>query len=712
MREGKENFNQILYNKKYNFQQKIKELNDEFSCKKSKKDYIKEIMESVPTKMARTINQTIKIIDEIVKIKKFAPEEIILEVTRSDSNPKKKSKSRYEILEAEFKYFKENTDKIPNNISFENLENNLKKIKNDKTNPLKSKKVYLYFKQLGINLYTGQKIDLDDLLNSKKYDIDHIIPQCLILDNSFDNLVLTDRESNQRIKQDTYPITKAIRNESNKKLWRFLHEKKLISDKKYNNLIRETKLSLGEISDFVNAQLNVINHSNRIIRDILKIKYPETKVIFSKSQYPSFLREEYHISKLRLKKIKGNKTIFFSENDAHHAVDAYLNIIAGHLLHSIYSNPEAIYNSIIDEKKSDYKKSFHMENVLLQKINSQKITSPDCNGYLADLIQNTCFKETQLITYALKDIDKAFYNSNIETKADCNNPSTTLIPIHTKKGNPLNDTKKYGGHNSSTTIFMYLISYKEIRGKKEIQKKRLVNVKAIDYALYQNENKLKEYIKKRILDEYSNKRSPLIDSDSIKFLRKVKNGTKAKYKNGLFRISSGNYKQIRLTNIVPLFIDKKFTEFNNSFYLKFAFRFINSLPSDKNYFKIKLVNKSKHNYTLTINKERNKKIFEYLWKFARAKCFDQIPYLINLRNLNGKENDFDSMSLSDQIRVIVAIITLFYNPQNNSNSWEGSKIFADVFKCAEFKPSLSIDGPITFINDSITGLYSSKETYL
>ncbi|WP_353935110.1 HNH endonuclease domain-containing protein [uncultured Sneathia sp.] len=39
-----------------------------------------------------------------------------------------------------------------------------------------------------------KKIDLDELLNSNKYDIDHIIPQSKIKDDSFNNIVLVEKE--------------------------------------------------------------------------------------------------------------------------------------------------------------------------------------------------------------------------------------------------------------------------------------------------------------------------------------------------------------------------------------------------------------------------------------------------------------------------------------------------------------------------------------
>ena len=42
-------------------------------------------------------------------------------------------------------------------------------------------------------MYTGLPIDLDELWNNQKYDIDHIYPQSKTMDDSIDNRVLVKR---------------------------------------------------------------------------------------------------------------------------------------------------------------------------------------------------------------------------------------------------------------------------------------------------------------------------------------------------------------------------------------------------------------------------------------------------------------------------------------------------------------------------------------
>ena len=75
---------------------------------------------------------------------------------------------------------------------------------------------------MGLDMYTGEKISLDDLLKHDNYDIDHIIPQSLIKDDSLDNLVLVSKNINQKVKGDSYPLPIQLQNEKTKKLWKYL----------------------------------------------------------------------------------------------------------------------------------------------------------------------------------------------------------------------------------------------------------------------------------------------------------------------------------------------------------------------------------------------------------------------------------------------------------------------------------------------------------
>ena len=68
----------------------------------------------------------------------------------------------------------------------------LKKHQSDKTI---GEKLYLYFIQNGKCMYSGEKLEIDNLSN---YEVDHIIPQYYIKDDSIDNKTLVIKRENQR----------------------------------------------------------------------------------------------------------------------------------------------------------------------------------------------------------------------------------------------------------------------------------------------------------------------------------------------------------------------------------------------------------------------------------------------------------------------------------------------------------------------------------
>ena len=75
-------------------------------------------------------------------------------------------------------------------------------------------------------MYTGDDLDIDRLSN---YDIDHIIPQAFLKDNSIDNKVLVSSASN-RGKSDDVPSLEVVK--KRKTFWYQLLKSKLISQRK------------------------------------------------------------------------------------------------------------------------------------------------------------------------------------------------------------------------------------------------------------------------------------------------------------------------------------------------------------------------------------------------------------------------------------------------------------------------------------------------
>lgn len=118
---------------------------------------------------------------------------------------------------------------------------------------LRSDKLYLYYTQMGRCMYSGEVIDLEDLWDNTKYDIDHIYPQSKTMDDSLNNRVLVKKECNAK-KSDTYPIKEETRKIMTP-FWKTLLDRKFISKEKYERLVRGTEFEANELAGFIERQI-------------------------------------------------------------------------------------------------------------------------------------------------------------------------------------------------------------------------------------------------------------------------------------------------------------------------------------------------------------------------------------------------------------------------------------------------------------------------
>lgn len=650
MKNTNKNFQQILFDKEYKFNLLIDSKNKEMSGEKTDNEIINNILENVPAITRRCINQTILVLDDIVKASKKEPAKIMIEVTRNEEKDKKEKDSRKKevenflnsiIKDSKNEYYKNQASKLVDELNY---------IEND-ANKLKGKHLYLYFKQMGCDMYTGEVINIHDVLNSNMYDTDHIIPQSLIKDDSLDNLVLVKRTINQTVKKDLYPIPRDIKTQKVKDLWKYLFSIKAISEKKYNNLIREKEITFEEIEQFVNRQINVIDYANISIKNILEIKYPNTKIIFSKSHYPSFLRKELNIVKNR------------DLNDAHHAVDAYLNVVCGNILSTRFNDIRKIYELKISGNK-DKSTTFNMESVLLCEINKQK---------LFDKIKNNSFRHDALVTYKVDYNNGALYKQTIYKASN----DESLIPIHTgKEFSEFNDTAKYGGYKSLSSSKMSVVTYTE-KGKlyKKIISRKIIYDKQI--------NNDEEYLKK-ILGDVSNPKS----------ICDLYLNQKIEYDGGIYLLYTSNENQNKLKMAYQNYMDN-----NDLFYLNHVNKKVNDFKDDALEYKIKDKN---DNLIVTISKQENEIIFNKIKDLLNNKIYDSCNYLKKLRDLDN----LSSFNIKDQINIINNLIVAM------SRNSEKSKLMSYYKEAGNAKLLITKDitkNNIKIIYESPTGLFVKKK---
>ena len=308
-----------------------------------KTDDVKQVVQELAGSPAikKGILQSIKIVDELVKVMGHAPESIVIEMARENQTTargKKNSQQRYKRIEDSLKILASGLD---SNILKENPTDN---------NQLQNDRLFLYYLQNGKDMYTGEALDINQL---SSYDIDHIIPQAFIKDDSLDNRVLTSSKDN-RGKSDNVPSLEVV--QKRKAFWQQLLDSKLISERKFNNLTKAERGGLDERDKvgFIKRQLVETRQITKHVAQILDARFNTevnekdkknrtVKIITLKSNLVSNFRKEFGLYKVR------------EINDYHHAHDAYLNAVLAKAILKKYPKlePEFVYG---DYQKYDLKR--------------------------------------------------------------------------------------------------------------------------------------------------------------------------------------------------------------------------------------------------------------------------------------------------------------------------------------------------------------------
>lgn len=258
----------------------------------------------------RTLNQAVKIVDEIVRIVGRPPANVFIEVTREDDMRKKgsRTKRRYDALKTAVAELKSQDPQLWSEIQG---------IKPDDLD----ERLTLYFMQGGKCMYSRKPIDISQLHNTGRYEVDHIIPQSYVKDDSLENKVLVLREENQR-KTNEMLIDPAVRKRM-AGYWRSLHDVKLMGDKKFKNLTRST-IGDNAARGFIARQLVETSQTVKFAQMLLAAKYPDAKILPVKASLSHNLRESAGWIKCR------------EANDFHHAHDAYLACCMGLFVQRCY----------------------------------------------------------------------------------------------------------------------------------------------------------------------------------------------------------------------------------------------------------------------------------------------------------------------------------------------------------------------------------------
>lgn len=255
----------------------------------------------------RSVSQTIKVINAII-LEYGSPQAVNIELTREmskDFDERRKIKSDMEAREKE-------NDKV------------LSRVREYKPNPTGQDivKFRLWEEQGGVCLYSGDKIDINDLFSSNGgYDVDHILPYSITFDDSYRNKVLVKApENRQKGNRTPYEYIMAEKGEP---AWN-----------EYETLVRNTvkdykkqlKLLKKHISDEEKAEFKE--------RNLTDTKYI-TRIIYNMIRQNLVLKPYFNLERERKKQVmavNGAITHYLSKRwglagkdrrtDTHHAQDA------------------------------------------------------------------------------------------------------------------------------------------------------------------------------------------------------------------------------------------------------------------------------------------------------------------------------------------------------------------------------------------------------
>lgn len=277
----------------------------------------------------RAHRETFKVINALRK--KYGEfDSIVIEMTR-DKNTREQTK-RINDNQKRFENINKEVDDIIKNAGIDPEEVNGK----TKT------KVRLYLQQDCKTAYTQQDIDLHTLIfDDKAYEIDHIIPISVSLDDSLSNKILASRLENQQ-KGNLTPMMAYLKGKFTggnlEKYKLFVSSNKNFNGKKRNNLLTEQDITKEDVArKFINRNLVDTSYACRTVLNTLQRYFKDneidTKVHTIRGQSTNIFRKRINLQKDR------------EQDYFHHAIDALIvaslkkmNIVNSYLMHYNYSD--------------------------------------------------------------------------------------------------------------------------------------------------------------------------------------------------------------------------------------------------------------------------------------------------------------------------------------------------------------------------------------
>ena len=476
LRATNENFMQVLNNPQYRFQEKIaKERLIELGEPKAEIDYDEIRKLQVSPALKRGIWTAVRIVKELIEHQGCHPHAIYLENTREETPDEKKQRTQSRLNQVEQMYKELAEDKTAEKVPSECWE----VLKNCRDKKKLDDQQYLYLLQLGKSLYSGKPLDFDQL--SATTQIDHILPQCYIVDNSIENRALVLSGENQR-KADNLLLADSIR-DSQRPWWNYLRQKGFMGEKKFKNLTRSV-VSEEDKQKFIARQLVETGQMVQCVTELFKRYYPDVHVSGIKAGLSSELREQYGLYKIR------------ELNDMHHAYDAFLAATMGNFVERFMpwldneSSAAIRFRKAQGAKKDDDKVDLSSKHGMILARFSRDQVDADTGEIIRNAQQDICYLKA---VWGYHDGHVVFLKrqkSGKITEASRYRAGHASAKLPLKKGM---SCQRYGGFDSIKPAYIAAISYQ--KGKQRAG--ALVNVPIyLSEAIEKNPKVLVDYLEK------------------------------------------------------------------------------------------------------------------------------------------------------------------------------------------------------------------------
>lgn len=606
----------------------------------------------------RAVWQTIQIVEEIKKVKGYAPKRIFIEMARG---PEEKQKKKRTVSR------KQKLIDLYNACEKDVRDEWVSRINQHEERDFNSIKLYLYYTQMGRCAYSGEAIGLEELMSkNSRWDRDHIFPQSRIKDDSLDNMVLAKKTYN--IEKDN-GLVKSAWQQNMRPMWEQWYKCGLISKKKLDRLTKTGDFTEEELAGFISRQLVETRQTTKAVKDVFERIYKESTVVCVKAGLVSDFR------KAPLGCLKSRLI-----NDYHHAKDAYLNIVVGNVYDAKFtSNP-------VQWMRENRDTNYSLNKVFYYDVTRGNQLVWKAPGFVDG--KATKNEKGEIATGHIDTVRKVMRQNNILYTEYTYFGKGQLFDetVFSPDENPRIplkkdlDVNKYGGYKSAKSSYFVLI---EFDGKKGERQRRLTGIPIyVSNQLSYNENAVLEYLEKE--GGYEN----------VTILRdKIKKNSLIVSEGFPMRIRGENEVNILLKGNIQLLLDQRDEE---------TLRKIEKLLGKTE--QETVIEKYDH-----ITDEDLRTLFVSLTKKATDGPYRKRPANQG-ENASNSITAFNNLSIYDKCKLLNCYITMFSTCATTSLDLSLIGLQKNGGNIAKNKNTIANDD-IVFVDQSITGLFENRKKY-